>query len=283
MILDFKQVRIPYNLPTYPPYHVGKYIEEYFYTFYIQNKNTFDNTGFTLLPIFWTTAYWYNLNLTPYIDALPKNKKFFCVAQHDDGVKEPLPSDTIVFSAGGNKGGIPIPLVCSPIQHKPTISTRDILCSFIGSNTHSVREQMFNALYSDKSFYIKPRNWTFSFTDLEQTNFIDITSRSEFALCPRGYGLQSFRFYEALQLGAIPIYVHDDVVWKPYKDELDWDEFSISIHINDIGSIKDIISSISLDKKNEMRRKGLKAYNEVFALKCLPNKILNYLQTLNKS
>lgn len=282
-MIDFKNVRIPYSvLPTYPPYHIGSYIEEFVYEYYLKNKKTFDDTGYTLLPIFWTTAYWYNKNLEPYINALPKENKYFCVAQHDDGVKEKLPPDTLVFSAGGNYGGIPIPLVCSPINTEQHLIEKDILCSFVGSLTHPVRELMVNSLKHDSDFYINCKDWKFQISNDDQNDFLNTLSRSEFALCPRGYGLQSFRFYEALQLGTIPIYIHDDNVWKPYTDELDWNEFSISIHIKHIDNLKNIISNISFDKKTEMRTKGLQAYNDVFALKHVPSKVLKHLQMLNK-
>ena len=51
--------------------------------------------------------------------------------------------------------------------------------------------------------------------------FVELMSRSVFALCPRGYGRTSYRMYEALQLGCIPVYIHDEP-WLPYADELDW-------------------------------------------------------------
>ena len=45
MIVDFKELRIPYDHPTYPPYHEGYYMEEYFYKYYLKNKKEFDKTG----------------------------------------------------------------------------------------------------------------------------------------------------------------------------------------------------------------------------------------------
>merc|ERR1712151_125533 len=35
-------------------------------------------------------------------------------------------------------------------------------------------------------------------------------------LCPRGYGRTSFRLFESLQMGLIPIYIFSDVPWVPY-------------------------------------------------------------------
>jgi hypothetical protein len=135
MIIDFKNLRPPANYPIYPPYHKGDYIEEYFYKFYKNNKEEFDKTGYTYIPIFWTNVYITNVNrelVQPYIDALPVGK-YFTVSQHDDAVIETLPPYTLCFEAGGNKNGIPIPLICSPIDKdicEPT--EKNIFCSFVG-------------------------------------------------------------------------------------------------------------------------------------------------------
>ena len=62
--------------------------------------------------------------------------------------------------------------------------------------------------------------------------FVELMSRSVFALCPRGYGRTSYRMYEALQLGCIPVYIHDES-WLPYADELDWREFAVLVPLAD--------------------------------------------------
>ena len=282
-MLDFKNVRIPWTGVNYPPYHQGLYIEEFFYKFYIKNKAAFDATGYTLLPIFWTTAYLLQQDLTSYINALPKTLKYFCVAQHDDGVKEVLPEGTIVFSAGGNSGGIPLPLVCSPIPEDIIIPTsKDIFCSFVGSITHDVRKEMVAKLKANPLFYIKTNEWSIHVDSNKQESFINTTSRSKFTLCPRGYGAQSFRFYEALQIGSIPIYIHDDNKWQPYADIINWDKFSISLHIKDIKLLPDLLQSLSDNTINDMIYEGKKAYNDFFSILHIPKYILNTLSNYDK-
>ena len=121
MIVDFKELRIPYEHPTYPPYHEGYYMEEYFYRYYLKNKKEFDKTGFTLIPIFWTNVYIMEHKgankrrlIQPFLNALPAGK-YFSVSQHDDAVQEQLPEGTLSFEGGGNGNGIPLPLICSKI------------------------------------------------------------------------------------------------------------------------------------------------------------------------
>jgi len=276
--MNFEDVRLPWFLPAYPPYHQGPYIEEYFYEYYLANKELFDN--YLLIPIFWTTAYLKELDVSAYIHCLPSGRNFFCVAQHDDAVKEKLPKGTIVFSAGGNNGGIPIPLVCS--RTPQIIQDRDIFCSFVGSISdpaRGLRQKMVNTLKSN-IFNINIKRWTTVFKTEDIDEFLYTTARSKFTLCPRGYGAQSFRFYEALQLGSVPIYIHDDTIWKPYSDFLNWDDFSISVHINQIQNLEYILCSITEEKRTNMAAKGMKAYNEFFAMENLPRLILRHLSQL---
>ena len=143
MKVDFKNLRVPADYPTYPPYHEGDYMEEYFYKYYIENKSEFDKTGFTLIPIFWTNVYLTSKNkdlLQPYLNYLPKDKKYFTVSQHDDAVNEILPPGTLSFEAGGNRNGIPLPLICSPLK-KGLIESqeKDIFCSFVGSISNNAQ------------------------------------------------------------------------------------------------------------------------------------------------
>ena len=75
---------------------------------------------------------------------------------------------------------------------------------------------------------------------------------SVFALCPRGYGKTSYRMYEAIQLGIIPVYIYDDE-WLPYKDFLNWSDFCVMIQVDILLSLKEILDSISEQKRLEMR------------------------------
>lgn len=279
-MIDFKEVRQKWSLPPYPPYHTGLYLEEYFYSFYKNNKAKFDEIGFTLIPIYWTTAYLNGIKLDRYINALPKHLRYFAISQHDDAIKESLPQNTVVFSAGGNSGGIPIPLVCSRIPLSSKVDcVKDIFCSFVGSITHNTREQMCNYLGCDNDFTIITDVWKWNIDKQKQDNFLSVMSRSKFTLCPRGYGAQSFRFYEALQLGSVPIYIHDDTVWKPYNDEVDWNKFCVSIHIKEISSLKHILKQITDRQYLSMLQEGKRVYEDFFQLNKQPRLILHKLKS----
>ena len=53
---------------------------------------------------------------------------------------------------------------------------------------------------------------------------------SYFSICPRGYGPTSFRLYESIQMGTVPIYISDKF-FLPYIEFLDWSEFAILLFV----------------------------------------------------
>jgi hypothetical protein len=241
----------------------------------------FKAIGYTLIPIFWTSLYMKNIDIQKYIDTLPPYKKYFAVSQHDDAIRETLPKRTVVFSAGGNSGGIPIPLICSGIpSHYIHDTHKDIFCSFVGSLTHYTRYILYAAFQNDNDFYIKAGKWSLAINDYDWKLFLDITARSKFTLCPRGYGAQSFRLYEAIQLSSVPVYIHDDNKWLPFSDIINYDEFCVCIHIKDLRNIKTILKNISEEKHSNMLRVGKEVYNNFFTLEKTSINILNKLKQI---
>jgi len=288
MTIDFKDLRPPANYPAYPPYHTGDYLEEFFYKFYKLHKQDFDKTGYILIPILWTNTYLRNIptnDIQGYIDYLPTNTRYFTVSQFDDGIKEILPLDTVNFVAGGNMDGIPIPLICSPIpQQLLTETPKDIFCSFVGTYVNSERYKcrfdLYNNYSRNKNFYFsKPRHWNRQIAEDRFQEFINITKRSTFTLCPRGYGKQSFRLYEVIQLNSIPVFVYDDE-FLPFKDRIDWSSFCVTVKLEDISNLEIVLNSINYVKQQEMLIAGKQIYNEYFTMKGMSKNILKTLQNL---
>jgi hypothetical protein len=269
---EFKEFRIPYVGPVYPPYHKGLYLEESFFDGFVNQGQTIKQY---FIPVFWTSCYLQNKTkgLQEKLSELDPEKEYFCVSQHDDAIKEKLPTKTTHFSAGGNFGDIPIPLICSPISYP----TRDkkVFCSFVGSITHPIRQKLDDALRGRAGFEFYSKNWTPSISSTGEELFLRKTSESIFSLCPRGYGASSFRFYEALQLGAVPIFVTDKA-WFPFDDVVDWDSFSIRIHESEIQGIPDILVEM-VPFASKMVEAGKEAYNQYFSIHAFPKQIIRIL------
>jgi hypothetical protein len=286
-IIENTPLRPAPNYPTYPPYHTGYYIEDFFYNFYKNNCTSLEIKK-QYIPIFWTSCYINNNFLSnrsscnfiqEYLDTLDSNKEYFTIVQFDDGVLHNLPTNTTIFEAGGNGNGIPIPLVCSPI---PENLVRDnicktFFCSFVGSITNTIRSNIIDLYGRDSDFYFSTQDWNPSVEINRLQHFVDITQASVFTLCPRGYGAQSFRLYEAFQLNSIPVIVYDKQ-WLPFNDKLNWNEFSVLIHSTKIHLIKQKLKSYSNEQIQDMLVKGKKIYNEYFTQLSVCNQIINILK-----
>jgi hypothetical protein len=277
------------NSVTYPPFKNGFYLEEYFFIHMKSNNKTKDKNGRLYIPALWTNFQiegWFNNykqtmqnSLDIYILDNPCKEGYFTVVQYDDGPMLKLPENTIIY--GACSGNIPIPLIYEDKnntliknQIKTKYRDKEILCSFVGTITHNVRNICITQLSNIQGFKFNIKKaWS---TDIEknlQYLYIEDTIKSKFALAPRGYGRSSFRFFEIFKLGSIPIYVWDDIEWLPYKDIIDYSKICISINISEIEKLPQILNEITEDKYNKM----LKNYNEIkdiFELKSIPEYII---------
>ena len=270
----FERFRPPYTGPAYPPYHKGLYLEEYFFKDFLFRGKKAEQI---LIPVFWTNCYLSGTfaGLQEELDKLDPEREYFCVSQHDDAIKEVLPPKTTHFNAGGNKFGIPIPLVCSRIPNNYTNTQKTTFCSFVGSMTHPIREKMARVLIDEAGFEIYGKSWCGTIDSHHKDFFLKKTAESIFSLCPRGYGASSFRFYEALQLGSIPVFIYDKP-WFPYEDFIDWDLFSIRVHESEINKIPDILVE-KTPFAAKMVERGREAYARFFSLEALPTQIFRIL------
>ena len=258
------------NYPPYPPYHVGEYIEDYFYKKFIEENPCLDRD---YIAISWTTLYCENKDpeIQKFLDSLDRSKKYFTVCQHDDAPKHSLPPNTLIFSLSQshrnskNLNPIPIPATCSSVPLPKETYNKDIFASFVGSITHPIRIELYNLCTTQSNYYFSGQQWNPAIQQSKLDEFITITSRSKFALCPRGYGNTSFRMYEAMQLGAVPVYISDDF-FLPWSDELNWNEFCIIIDSKNLNQLPSILNSIPEEKINEMADKAKQVYSEYFTL-----------------
>jgi hypothetical protein len=259
----------------YPPFLNGVYFDEYFSKFWEKQKFALKNNAY-FLDIFWCNMFQNNggnpniPQLQQYVrdicQSALQNKKFvFTICQWDDNICMQKPSNLIVYSMG-TAADVPLPLIVedntSRLESitKLSYKEKDILCSFVGSNTHSVRHNIYNMLKNTEGFVFHLKNgWDISVNQNLVDLFINTTQRSKFALAPRGYGPSSFRFFEVIQMNVIPIYVHDGINALPFQDIIDYNKFCIVLHIENIHTLPNILNSINEKIYNEM----LKEMNKI--------------------
>ena len=95
---------------------------------------------------------------------------------------------------------------------------------------------------------------------------MELLQRSEFTLCPRGYGRTSFRLYEAIQQRSIPIYVHDGDPWLPYREELDWTKLCICVDYRKLSGLHARLGAIPESQKSLMRQEGQRYLSSHFTM-----------------
>lgn len=119
-----------------------------------------------------------------------------------------------------NNGSIDIPLLCAPHNISNSIPPKRYICSFMGNlRTDGIRMGMAEALAHRVDCKVEHSN-------VPPDEFARVMMQSYIALCPRGQGAQSYRMYEAMQMGVVPMYI-SDMDCRPFKKWLDWDIFSL--------------------------------------------------------
>lgn len=218
------------------------------------------------LPIQWT-AYHVNNNygndkiaiqkLQDYIDSLPRENKYWSIVQYDDGILIDLKDLDLIQFSMSNKIGVEMPLMCMPHSYKWN-GKKTIYASFIGTHTHPIREHVFSI--KNKDYYISDKSHNIN-------DFCDIISHSLFGLCPRGYGLNSFRIAECMQYETIPVYISDHFI---ECFDANFDEYGIRIHESDAHLIEHILKGYSdieiIEKQLKIREIYQKYYTYEGAL-----------------
>jgi hypothetical protein len=264
-----------FTIPTNHTYPPGNTIifEEFFKRKFEENKII---TNRKYLPILWTNFYIsrnYAQNdigdLQSFLDSLDRNEKYFTIVQWDDGIKNNLKDLDIKIFASGGVGDYAIPLINLP--HNKVERTKDIFASFVGviSGRHKVREKMRDSINNIEGYFISESNGFDSFKE--------VMERSIFALCPRGYGKTSFRINEALNLGAIPVYIYDEP-WIPFNDLINFEDYGVLIHESDLHNLDKILKSYNNEDLERMREKGKIVYEDYFTYDGCFNKIIDKIK-----
>jgi hypothetical protein len=262
---------------NFPPHNRSDMIEGFAEKYFSQRYDRFNK--YTYIPVWWTgwhVNHGYGAQkeeVRKFIQRLSKGK-YFTVCQYDGGT---LIDDTLT-----EKGcvtfvcdcviphNIIIPLLSDPHPCQRVPEPKLLCCFLASTDTHPVRKALSD-MYSGKE--------GFKIGKVYGPAYKEIMCDSYFCLCPRGSGITSFRMYEAIQMGIIPIYI-SDIHRKPFENKIDWNSFSLTFKLDEIDKVEDAIRSIPIEKRNEMSRNCLKVYQEYFNYKSTCDEIIRILERL---
>ena len=273
---------------SYPPYNKSENFESYFYNYFISNEI---KSNLTYIPIQWTEFHSQNgfgekkEEIQNFIDTkIQKDMRYFTIVQYAGGPLIKL-KNCIIFSQGGvfdnyNSTVVPLPLITKErVVHGN--KKKIYKASYIGRETHPIRKKMENQLSNTKGFSIvNLESMNAEFSDSEFNNFKEIVSSAYFSLCPRGYGPTSFRLYESISLGSIPVYISDDFL-LPFKELIDWDKIALLIRPREIKQIDKIISNLLENGSyKEMLSYGIECQKKYFNFDFMKDYVLEKISTL---
>jgi hypothetical protein len=82
--------------------------------------------------------------------------------------------------------------------------------------------------------------------------------------------------YEVFQLNSVPVYISDKH-YLPWKDELNWNDFSVLITENEIKYLDDILKSIDDTEYNRLLNNGKNVYKKYFTMEGMYQNIIKRL------
>lgn len=261
----------PLQFNRYPPDN-GITFERW----YLENYSNNDDRERLYLPIQWTALYCNNgYGNTPiiktiqnFIDTLDKSKKYYTIVQYDDGILNNIEGlDIKVIAMSGPRIDFAIPMLCTP--HKFTFQPepkRDIFASFVGSLTHPIRATMIEQLKGKEGYYVTTQNHSLR-------DYCQIMARSKYALCPRGYGQSSFRIQEAIDMGAIPVYISDEFV-LPYN----MPTFIFGAQLSGDANINEALMHFDETEISKLTKMIIEKNKSLFTYPGCKQEILNYLK-----
>jgi hypothetical protein len=128
----------------------------------------------------------------------------------------------------------------NPVDTAPS-DQPDILFSFVGNTNIPLRTDLMR-LHGPRAILEDTSGFDAFFNKSECPNhlrYADILRRSKFVLCPRGSGTSSFRLYETLRAGRVPVIISDQ--WMEPEGP-DWSRCSLRVRERNIGRIPELVA-----------------------------------------
>lgn len=246
----------------YPPHNKDYGVEQDFHRYLLKHKELLtqnpDDADWHFLSVYWNRWHIsHDFALTgleelqeEVLRCILEDTKTFTICQFAAGPSVDVGKTTLFLSSRNTKEGIDIPLLCSPHRKPSVMPQKKYLASFNGTMVrHPLRRQMADQFRDQDDISIGP--------DIGTKRFVRRIMESYIALCPRGYGGNSYRFFEAMQLGVVPFLV-GDIDTRPFKRFINWDE--ISFFADNIADVQGKLDFLRESDKFHLISMGKRAF-----------------------
>lgn len=190
------------------------------------------------LPVFWNRYYINNDWGQAGVEQLQAlvgrclriNSRIFTVCEY--GLRSMYPDwdlarlTVATASRRGETGDIDIPLMCSPHIVSTSSPHKRYLAAFMGNRgTWDVREEMCATLQGVPEVELADATYLDEVFP-QEAPFVEQLRAAYIGLAPRGHGGQSYRFYESMQLGTVPLHLGLPDT-RPFQRWIHWEECSL--------------------------------------------------------
>lgn len=139
------------------------------------------------------------------------------------------------------------------LRYQPGAFRPSYLFSFVGSAaTHPVRRHLARLKHPDALLLDTSGDDHVLAREEYEQRYAKILTESAFILCPRGGGASTFRLFEAMMLGRVPVIVSDQ--WVPPEGP-DWEKFSVRVREAEVETIPGIL----MERESEAEAMGAAA------------------------
>ena len=204
------------------------------------------------------------------------NKKLYCF--YNDDNSQPIDENlnlnlyrTSLYRSKKKKNEFSLPAWSQDlfsVNQKQRFKNKIPTVGFCGYISHPVRSESISVLNKNlnikRNFVIRDAFWGGSpHNAVIREEYINNIVNSDLVLCARGAGNFSYRLYETLSCGRIPVFVDTDCV-LPCEDIIDWSQICIivdsPVNLND--AINEFWNKISEKEYNQMQINARKIYQK---------------------
>ncbi len=170
-----------------------------------------------------------------------------------------------------------------PVSNEP-----DLLFSFQGANSHAARGPVLKLSHPRAVIEDTTQINFFDFSDYSETQeykervceqkkrYQEVVSRSKFVLCPRGMGTSSFRLFETLAAGRVPVIISDQ--WVAPRGP-DWEFCSIRVAESQVASLPALLEEREAHWE-EMALNAIQVFRDWFAPDMMFHRLMGECQDL---
>ena len=222
------------------------------------------------------------------------SKKLLCFYNDDDDKKHNIESNVILYRTSfykSTKLENELALnVLVPDNYDNTVQ-KDLSIGFCGTVFRKNKRQELlgyiknSHLKNDLILRTDNHNrWDFSHNySQRRKEYFDNIRNNLFVLCDRGYGNYSYRFYETMMMGRIPIIINTDCVF-PFEEKIDINQVGLVLESQEIKDKDSFIESIekyyeeNKERLEEIQRNNRKIWEDYYSAEGFVDNLLKSIK-----